>query len=64
MLLSTAHALRETMGAPLPPVDRAAYDALVAACRAHLGETVFAETWARAAARSYQEVVQEVLERR
>jgi len=63
MLFSTAHALREGMGAPLPPVDRAAYDSVVAVCRAQLGETAFAEAWAHAAARPFQEVVEEVLKR-
>jgi hypothetical protein len=56
--------LREGMGAPLPPVDRAAYDSVVAACRAQLGETAFAEAWAHAAARPFQEVVEEVLKLR
>jgi len=64
MLFSTAHALREGMGAPLPPVDRAAYDSVLAACRAQLGETAFAEAWAHAAARPFQEVVEEVLKLR
>jgi predicted ATPase/DNA-binding SARP family transcriptional activator len=64
MLFSTAHALREGMGAPLPPVDRAAHDSVVAACRAQLGEPAFAEAWARAAARPFQEVVEEVLKLR
>jgi hypothetical protein len=64
MLFSTAHALREGMGAPLPPVDRAAYDSVVAVCRAQLGETAFDEAWARAAARPFQEVVEEVLKLR
>ena len=63
MLFSTAHALREGMGAPLPPVDRAAYDSVLAACRAQLGETAFAEAWAHAAARPFQEVVEDVLKR-
>jgi hypothetical protein len=45
-----AHALREGMGAPLPPVDRAAHNSVLAACRARLGETAFAEAWAHAAA--------------
>jgi len=61
MLFGTAHAMREGMGAPLPPVDRAAYDSAVAACRTQLGETAFAEAWAHAAARPFQEVVEEVL---
>jgi tetratricopeptide (TPR) repeat protein len=61
MLFSAAHALREAIGAPVPPVDRAAHDDVLAACRAQLGETAFAEAWAHAAARPYQEVVEEVL---
>ncbi len=64
MLFSTAHALREGMGAPLPPVDRPAYDTVLAACRARLGETAFIETWAHAAARPFQEVVEESLKLR
>jgi len=61
MLLGTAHAMRDAMGAPLPPIDRAAHEAVLAACRAQLGETAFAAAWAQAAARPYQEVVQEAL---
>lgn len=64
MLLGTAHALREQMGAPLPLVDRAGYDSLLAACRAQLGEAAFAEAWARAAARPWQEVVEDILKPR
>jgi hypothetical protein len=60
MLLGAAHALREGLGAPLPPVDRAAHDSVLAACRAQLGETAFAEAWAHAAARPWHEVVEEV----
>ena len=63
-LLSTAHALREGMGAPLPPVDRAAHDSVVAICCAQLGETAFAEAWAYAATRPFQDVVEEVLKLR
>ncbi len=63
VLFGTAHALREGMGAPLPPVDRAAHDSVVAACRAQLGETAFAEAWAHGAARPFQEVVEQVLKR-
>ena len=61
MLLGAAHALREGLGAALPPVDRAAHDSVVAACRSQLGETAFAEAWAHAAARSWQEVVEDAL---
>ena len=62
-LFSTAHALRTTLGAPLPPVDRAAHEPVVAACRTQLGETAFAEAWAHAAVRPFPEVVEEVLKR-
>jgi hypothetical protein len=61
MLLSAANALREKISAPLPPVDRAAYDSVVAASRAQLGDAVFADLWARAASRPFQEVVDEIL---
>jgi len=61
MLFSTAHALRTTLGAPLPPVDRPAHESVVAACRTQFGETAFAEVWAYAAARPFQEVVEEIL---
>jgi hypothetical protein len=64
MLFSAAHALRQGMGAPLPPVDRPAHESVVAVCRAQLGETAFAEAWAHAASRSFQEVVEEVLKLR
>jgi tetratricopeptide (TPR) repeat protein len=61
LLLGAAHALREQIGAPLPPVDRAAHDSVVAACRAQLGEVAFAEAWAHAAAGPVHEVVEKVL---
>jgi len=61
MLFSVAHALREGMGAPLLPVDRAPYDSIVATSRARFGESAFAVAWAHAAARPYQEVVEEIL---
>jgi DNA-binding SARP family transcriptional activator/predicted ATPase len=60
LLLGAAHALREEIGAPLPAVDCAAHDSVLAACRAELGEAAFAEAWAHAAARPWQEVVEEV----
>jgi DNA-binding SARP family transcriptional activator/predicted ATPase len=64
MLLGMADALRDGMGAPLPPVHRTAHDSVVAASRAQLGEAAFAEAWAQAAARPWQEVVEEVLKLR
>jgi hypothetical protein len=61
MLIGTAHALRQGMGVPLPPVDRPPHDSAVAACRAQLGEAAFADAWAHGAAGPWQEVVEKVL---
>ena len=47
MLFSMAHAMRETLGAPLPPVDRAAHDSVLAACRTQLGKAAFKAEWAK-----------------
>jgi predicted ATPase/DNA-binding SARP family transcriptional activator len=61
MLFSTAHALRETMGAPVPPVDRPAYDSAVAVSLRQLGEPIFTKALVSAATRPFQEVVEEIL---
>ncbi|HEV2581988.1 MAG TPA: LuxR C-terminal-related transcriptional regulator, partial [Ktedonobacteraceae bacterium] len=45
-LLAAAAALRDSLGAPLPPVCRADYERSVAAARAQLGEQAFAVAWA------------------
>ena len=45
-LWGTAEALRETSGAPLPPVYRADYNHAVAAARGLLGEKAFTAAWA------------------
>ena len=45
-LWGAAEALRETIGAPLPPVDRVSYDRAVASSRTQLGEQAFAAAWA------------------
>ena len=44
-LWGTAEALREALGAPLPPVERSDYDPAVAAVRDQLGEGAFISTW-------------------
>ena len=44
-LWGAASALRETIGAPMPPIERAVYERAVAAARMHLGEQVFASAW-------------------
>jgi DNA-binding NarL/FixJ family response regulator len=44
--LGAAEALRDTIGAPIPHVERDAYERSAAAARVHLGERVFAAAWA------------------
>jgi predicted ATPase/class 3 adenylate cyclase/DNA-binding CsgD family transcriptional regulator len=44
-LWGAAESLREAIGAPLPPVERPAYESSVSAARAHLGEKFFASAW-------------------
>jgi DNA-binding CsgD family transcriptional regulator len=46
-LWGAAEALRQHIGAPLPPVYRADYEGSVAEARAHLGEQPFAAAWAQ-----------------
>ena len=45
-LWGTAEALREAIGAPLQPIERADYEHAVAAVRDHLGEEAFVSAWA------------------
>jgi ATP/maltotriose-dependent transcriptional regulator MalT len=45
-LWGAAERLREALGTPLPPVDRADYERSVAAARISLGEKAFAAAWA------------------
>jgi predicted ATPase/serine/threonine protein kinase/DNA-binding CsgD family transcriptional regulator len=45
-LWGAAEAHREAIGAPLPPVDQAAYERNVIAARAQLGEKAFTAAWA------------------
>lgn len=62
-LLSAGHALRQGMGAPLPPVDRAAHNSVVATCHAQPGEAAFAEAWSGAAALRFKRWWKNVLGR-
>jgi predicted ATPase/class 3 adenylate cyclase/DNA-binding CsgD family transcriptional regulator len=45
-LWGAAEALREAIGTPLPPVERAPYHSAVASSRTKLGEQAFATAWA------------------
>jgi predicted ATPase/DNA-binding CsgD family transcriptional regulator len=46
-LWGAAEALRQYIGAPLPPIYRADYERSVVAARAHLGEKPFTAAWAQ-----------------
>ncbi len=56
-LWGVAEALREAIGAPLPPVWRADYKRSVAAARTYLGEQAFAAAWAEGRAMTLEEVL-------
>lgn len=47
MIFSTAEALREAIGVPLPPFIRSSFEQHVADTRAALGESRFGEIWAK-----------------
>jgi DNA-binding CsgD family transcriptional regulator len=47
LLWSAVESLRETMGMPIPPVERASYDRMVAVVRAQFSEQDFAAIWAK-----------------
>jgi predicted ATPase len=46
-LWGAAESLREGIGAPIPPLERASYECAVVAMRTQLGEEVFATAWAQ-----------------
>jgi tetratricopeptide (TPR) repeat protein len=56
-LLGAAEALRDALGAPLPPADGAEYQRDVTVIRAGLGEEAFAAAWAAGRAMSLEEAV-------
>jgi predicted ATPase/DNA-binding CsgD family transcriptional regulator len=56
-LWGAAAALRDTIGAPMPPIERAGYEAAVAAVRAHLGEQTFAAAWTEGSAMSPEQAL-------
>jgi DNA-binding NarL/FixJ family response regulator len=55
-LCGMAEALRETMEAPLPPVELPAYERTVATARAQLGEEAFARARAEGRSMSLEQV--------
>jgi hypothetical protein len=59
--LGAAEALRATLGAPLPPVDRPERDRTVATLRAVLGEAGFARAWSDGQRTPLGQVITEAL---
>jgi len=60
-LFGLAEEIRETVGAPLPPVDRLSYENAVARARAQLDETAFALAWSAGRAVSLEKMTALVL---
>lgn len=60
-LWGTAEALREELGTPPHPVERADYDGAVAAAREQLGEEAFARAWERGRITPVEQVIATVL---
>jgi predicted ATPase/class 3 adenylate cyclase/DNA-binding CsgD family transcriptional regulator len=56
-LWGAAEALRETIGAPLPPVERAPYHQAVTAARTRLGGHAFATAWAEGRTMSLEQAL-------
>jgi ATP/maltotriose-dependent transcriptional regulator MalT len=56
-LWGAAHTLRNSMEAPLAPVERADYEHSVAAVRSQLGEEIFTAAWAEGQSMSLEQVI-------
>jgi non-specific serine/threonine protein kinase len=61
-LYGAAEALRNTMGTPLPPNERTSHEHTVAAVRADLDETAFAQAWAEGRAMELSQAMAAALE--
>jgi DNA-binding CsgD family transcriptional regulator len=57
-LIAAAHALRQQLGTPLPPVERPFVDAAIHTAQASLGSASFAEAWSAGLATSINEAVE------
>ncbi len=56
-LWGAAEMLREGMGTPIPPIERPAYERMVANARTQLGESAFAAAWAQGRAMTPEHVL-------
>jgi predicted ATPase/class 3 adenylate cyclase len=61
-MFSTAAALRDAIGAPLPPVEREDYDRGLASLRAGLGEEAYSTAWEEGRETGVARVVERALE--
>jgi len=61
-LCGAGHALREAVGAPLMPVERRRYEAILAAARAQLGETAFSAAYAEGQAMAVAQAIAEAMD--
>ncbi len=61
-LLGAAEALREGLGAPLPPVERTEYNQTVTAVRAALGEEAFQTAWGQGRSMTLEQAIAYALE--
>lgn len=60
VLLSAAQTLREAVGAPIPPLDQAAHEGLLAEVRAALGDDGFAHAWVTGQTLAHREATSRV----
>jgi hypothetical protein len=60
-LWGTAEALREVLGVPMYPVERADYDKAVAAARKQLGEEAYARAWEKGRITPVEQVIATLL---
>jgi len=56
-LLGAAHTLRQTIGAPIPPVAQSEVEQWITSIRATLAEKQFAAQWAEGAALTYEQAI-------
>ncbi|MGH3144540.1 MAG: tetratricopeptide repeat protein [Rubrobacter sp.] len=61
-LFGTADAIRETIGAPVPPCERAAYDSAIDFVRARMGAEAFARTRAEGRTMTLEEAFSQAIE--
>jgi len=60
-LWGTAEALREVLGAPMHPIERADYDKAIAAARRKVGEEAFVRVWAKGRSTPVEQAIATVL---